>query len=183
MNVRRAFENMPNRPAILRKDFIIDIYQILEARCYGADSVLLIVAILTDEKLLEFIETSRMLGMEPLVEVANEQEMNRAIRAGSKIIGVNNRDLHTFTVDPNRTNTLSMLVPDDCILIALSGISTKSDIDRYRLSGARCVLVGEALMRSSNKKALIQSFLGVHMEQFERNAARKVKICGKFHEY
>ena len=87
MNVRRAFDNKPGRPAILRKDFIVDLYQVFEARCYGADSILLIVAILSDKELRELIQISRMLGMEPLVEVANELEMNRAIRAGSKIIG------------------------------------------------------------------------------------------------
>lgn len=87
LNVRRAFENMEDRPAILRKDFIIDVYQVFEARSFGADSILLIVAILSHKKLEELLCVSRMLGMEPLVEVANEDEMKRAILSGATVIG------------------------------------------------------------------------------------------------
>jgi anthranilate synthase/indole-3-glycerol phosphate synthase/phosphoribosylanthranilate isomerase len=87
LNVRRAFDDEEDRPAVLRKDFIIDIYQVYEARCFGADSILLIVAILSDKKLVELLEVSRMLEMEPLVEVANEDEMKRALSLGAKVIG------------------------------------------------------------------------------------------------
>jgi anthranilate synthase/indole-3-glycerol phosphate synthase/phosphoribosylanthranilate isomerase len=87
LDVRRVFDNIDDRPAILRKDFIIDIYQVYEARCFGADTILLIVAILSDKKLVELLEVSRMLEMEPLVEVANEDEMRRAVALGAKIIG------------------------------------------------------------------------------------------------
>lgn len=179
LNVRRAFDDVANRPAVLRKDFIVDVYQVFEARCYGADTILLIVAILSDKKLLEFLDISRLLGMEPLVEVANEIEMKRAVSAGAKVIGVNNRDLHTFLVDQNRTISLSKFVPTDCILVALSGISSRSDVEKYVAGGASGILVGEALMRSSNKSELIRALQCKEEGQSaERNSVRKVKICG-----
>jgi anthranilate synthase/indole-3-glycerol phosphate synthase/phosphoribosylanthranilate isomerase len=178
--VRKAIEGFPLRPAVLRKDFIIDEYQILEARCYGADTILLIVAILSDSELASLMSYSRLLGMEPLVEVANDEEMRRAISAGAKVIGVNNRDLHTFTVDMDRTSTLSRLVPPEVFLIALSGISTRADVEKYMASGARGVLVGEALMKSPNAQTLIKSLMGVKTDipQVPSTPRTKVKICG-----
>jgi anthranilate synthase/indole-3-glycerol phosphate synthase/phosphoribosylanthranilate isomerase len=98
LNVRRAVQSMGNRPAILRKDFLIDEYQIAEARAYGADTVLLIVAILEKAQLQSLVLSARSWGMEPLVEVNNEAELEMALEAGSKVIGVNNRNLHTFQV-------------------------------------------------------------------------------------
>lgn len=188
LNVRRAFESITDRPAILRKDFIIDVYQVFEARCYGADSILLIVAILSDKKLKELLDISRILGMEPLVEVANDKEMARAILVGATIIGgmydayllfvVNNRDLHTFLVDQDRTLSLSKLLPSNCILIALSGISSRYDVEKYVASGARAVLVGEALMRASNKSELMLSLQCKNIQSADRSSDQKVKICG-----
>ncbi|RKO93435.1 indole-3-glycerol phosphate synthase-domain-containing protein [Blyttiomyces helicus] len=180
--VRAALESVPNRPAVLRKDFVVDSYQILEARLAGADTVLLIVAILTDAELRSLIDFSRDLKMEPLVEVANEPEMRRAVALGAKVIGVNNRDLHTFTVDMNRTSSLAELVPKDTVLVALSGIVGRADVEKYVAGGAKGVLVGEALMRAADKPAFIATLLG--SAETEAAAAAPaaprtmVKICG-----
>ncbi|KAJ3085643.1 bifunctional tryptophan synthase trp1 [Quaeritorhiza haematococci] len=160
--VREALDQFPGRPAVLRKDFIVDPYQIYEARLNGADTILLIVAILTDERLVHFMELSRSLGMEPLVEVANRDEMKRAITHGARVIGVNNRDLHTFNVDMGRTSALAGLVPQGSgvILLALSGITGREDVVKYMSGGAKGVLVGEALMRAKDKKVFIRMLLG-----------------------
>lgn len=122
-SISSAFQTTKNRPAILQKDFITEVYQILEARLSGADSILLIMAILNDNQATELLEYSRILGMEPLVEAANEEEVKRAISIGAKIIGINNRDLHTFQVDSKTSSVLSLLIPKEIIVIALSGIS------------------------------------------------------------
>ncbi|KAJ3039437.1 bifunctional tryptophan synthase trp1 [Rhizophlyctis rosea] len=180
--VRAALDGLPNRPAVLRKDFIIDRYQILEARVYGADTLLLIVAILTDEELIDLLQYSRELGMEPMVEVANAEEMRRAVAVGSKVIGVNNRDLHTFNVDMNRTSDLASMVPPGTILAALSGITSRADVEKYISGGAEAVLVGEALMRTSDKRAFIQNLLGkgeapTTTQQLVSNNTL-AKICG-----
>ncbi|KAJ3407651.1 hypothetical protein CcCBS67573_g04011 [Chytriomyces confervae] len=159
---RRAVDGLHNRPAILRKDFVVDEYQIYEARLAGADTVLLIVAILLEDGVLKrFIDVSRALGMEPLVEVANAKEMQIAVDVGARVIGVNNRDLHTFTVDMSRTSTLASMVPEGTLLIALSGITGRADVEKYVASGACGVLVGEHLMRSSDKRAFIHNLIGL----------------------
>jgi anthranilate synthase/indole-3-glycerol phosphate synthase/phosphoribosylanthranilate isomerase len=188
-SVRAVLENVENRPAVLRKDFIVDPYQIYEARLAGADTILLIVAILEQHRLEYFISISRALGMEPLVEVATTEEMKRAVKAGSKVIGVNNRDLHTFTVDMNRTSTLATLVPEGTILVALSGITGRNDVIKYELGGAKAVLVGEHLMKATNKREFIRSLRGLsetaikgssEMDVDEAPISKKtlVKICG-----
>lgn len=106
--VRKAVESMgAERPALLRKDFLLDEYQLWEARLYGADTVLLIVAILSDEQLTTLMSQSRAMGMEPLVEVANAAEMKRALDLKARIIGINNRNLHDFTVDMGNSTTLT----------------------------------------------------------------------------
>ncbi|KAJ3288743.1 bifunctional tryptophan synthase trp1 [Borealophlyctis nickersoniae] len=180
--VRQALNGLPNRPAVLRKDFIVDRYQILEARVYGADTLLLIVAILDDAQLRDLLWFSRQLGMEPLVEVANAEEMRRAVAVGSRVIGVNNRDLHTFTVDMNRTSALASLVPEGTILVALSGITGRADVEKYVSGGAKGVLVGEALMRCSDKRAFIQGLLGTPSIPPPTPAtpitATMAKVCG-----
>lgn len=159
--VRCAVDPMGEaRPAILRKDFIIDHYQALEARVYGADSVLLIVASLDDATLARLMAASRSLGMEPLVEVNSAEEMERAIAAGATLIGVNNRDLRTFNVDLSTTERLAGMVPADILLVALSGISTRSDVERFQAAGARAVLVGEALMAAGEPAAKVRELVG-----------------------
>ncbi|GAC98667.1 hypothetical protein PHSY_006261 [Pseudozyma hubeiensis SY62] len=159
---RRAVDNLPDRPAILRKDFIVDTYQIAEARLAGADTVLLIVAMLTDEHLKQLYDYSVSLGMEPLVEVNNPDEMARAIRLGAKVVGVNNRNLHDFNVDMETTSRLADAASKGgVILCALSGISGRSDVAKYLNEGVGAVLVGEALMRAKDKRAFIHDLLGL----------------------
>lgn len=159
--VRAAVEAMgADRPAILRKDFIIDEYQVLEARAHGADSVLLIVAALDDATLARLMARSRELGMEPLVEVNNAEETQRALAAGARVIGINNRDLRSFKVDLGTTDRLAGMVQGDVLLAALSGISTRADVERFAAAGAGAVLVGEALMVAADPATKIRELRG-----------------------
>lgn len=160
--VRAAIEPMGEaRPAVLRKDFIIDEYQVLEGRVNGADTVLLIVAALDDETLRNLMAFSRELGMEPLVEVNNAEEMGRARDAGAAVIGINNRDLRTFNVDLGTTDRLAGMAGADAILAALSGISTRADVERFEAAGASAVLVGESLMVAPDPAAKIRELRGL----------------------
>ncbi|KAJ2023458.1 anthranilate synthase / indole-3-glycerol phosphate synthase, partial [Coemansia sp. S85] len=155
-DVRSVIGPLPNRPAVLRKEFVFDVYQIAEARLSGADSVLLIVKMLSLAQLRALLAYSRQLGMEPLVEVNNQEEMQVALEVGAKVIGVNNRNLRTFDVDINNTKDLAGAVPSDVILIALSGIVSPQDAAIYADSGVKAVLVGEALMRADDKQAFVE---------------------------
>lgn len=180
---RRAVDGMPNRPAILRKDFIIDTYQIKEARLAGADTILLIVAMLTDSHLKELYDYSVNLGMEPLVEVNNPEEMKRALTLGAKVVGVNNRNLHDFNVDMGTTSRLAEAAKKGgVILAALSGITCRADVEKYMKEGVGAVLVGEALMRAEDKKAFIHGLLGLDQQKTEQPLQSVktplVKICG-----
>ncbi|VVT53475.1 uncharacterized protein SAPINGB_P003592 [Magnusiomyces paraingens] len=160
-DVRKVIDSVPNRPAVLRKEFIFDEYQILEARLAGADTVLLIVKMLDDALLQRLYDYSVSLGMEPLVEVNSAPEMKRALAIGSKLIGVNNRDLHSFSVDLNTTSSLVSLVPEGTVLAALSGISGNADVRKYYKEGVSAILVGEALMKASSTKDFIKELLRV----------------------
>lgn len=179
---RKAIDGMPNRPAILRKDFIVDTYQIKEARLAGADTILLIVAMLDDALLKELYDYSVSLGMEPLVEVNNAAEMKRALALGAKVVGVNNRNLHDFNVDMGTTSRLAEAAKEGgVILAALSGITSRSDVLKYLQEGVAAVLVGEALMRAADKKAFIHALLGLDAKEASiKQAAHSplVKICG-----
>ena len=156
---RETLSTLPDRPAVLRKDFILDEYQIDEARLWGADCVLLIVAMLNDERLGALYDYSKKRGMEPLVEVNNEEEMKRALALDAKLVGVNNRNLHSFDVDMSTTSRLSAMLSDHplTILCALSGISSPEDIIKYAAEGVRGVLIGESLMRASNPSSFIRT--------------------------
>ena len=177
-SVRRALDSLgESRPAVLRKDFIVDEYQILEARLAGADTVLLIVAMLTVEELERLYAYSQSLGMEPLVEVNSAEEMKIAVKLGAKVIGVNNRNLHSFSVDLETTSKLVSLVPKGTILCALSGISTRQDVEKYVAEGVGAVLVGESLMRAKDTKAFIAELLGFSPTP-SANHEVIVKICG-----
>lgn len=153
--VRQSLEGMPNRPAVLRKEFIFDEYQILEARVAGADTVLLIVKMLDEATLKRLYSYSQSLGMEPLVEVNNVDEMHIAVKLGSKVIGVNNRNLTSFEVDLDTTSRLMDMVPAETVVCALSGISGPKDVEPYTKNGVSAVLVGEALMRASDTAQFI----------------------------
>ncbi|MBI5947875.1 MAG: indole-3-glycerol phosphate synthase TrpC [Chloroflexi bacterium] len=162
LRARLALETMgAARPGVLRKDFIVDPYQVIEARAFGADAVLLIVASLDDAALAELLAASRALGMEPLVEVNNAAEMGRALAAGATLVGVNNRDLRTFSVDLGTTDRLAAMAGQGVLLAALSGISTRADVERFEAAGAGAVLVGEALMVADDPGAKIRELRGL----------------------
>ena len=135
---------------LLRKDFIIDMWQIYQSRCLGADAILLIASLLTDEELKKFQLVAGILGMQCLVEVHDEMELERALAADSKIIGINNRNLKTFEVDLKTTEKLVNYIPNDRIVVSESGIQTAEDIKYLRELGVDAVLIGETLMRSES---------------------------------
>ena len=144
---------------VLRKDFICDPYQIYESRAYRADSLLLIVAMLQLEELKELLGISHELDMSCVVEVHNETEVEIALKSGARIIGINNRDLTTFTVDLSTTERLKPLIPSDRTVISESGINNRSDIERLKRAGIDAVLVGESLMSAPDIAAKIRELL------------------------
>ena len=135
---------------LLRKDFIFDQYQIYESAAYGADALLLIVAILSQEQLGELLSLSRSLRLICLVEVHNEDEVKKALQSGAEIIGINNRDLNTFTVDLNTTHYLRPLIPQERIVVSESGIRDRGDIEELREWGVNAALVGETLLTAGD---------------------------------
>ena len=145
---------------VLRKDFIFDPYQVFEARAAGADGILLIIAILEPFKLKELLGVARSLEMQCLVEVHDEGEMETAIDAGAEIIGVNNRDLHTFTTDLAVTQRLAPLVPEGKVLVSESGIFTTDDLDLLGRFRVNAVLVGEALVTAPDTAAKVRELSG-----------------------
>ncbi len=144
---------------LLRKDFIFDPYQIYESSAYGADALLLIVAILSQEQLEEFLSLSHSLGLRCLVEVHNEDEVERALLSQAKIIGINNRDLHTLTVDIDTTHRLRPLIPEQRVVVSESGISRRSDVERLRGWGVNAVLVGEALVTADDVQTKMRELI------------------------
>ena len=147
------------RLPLLRKDFIHDPYQVYESRAYGADSLLLIVAILTPQKLEELLGLSHELGMNCLVEVHNEAELETALGSETRIIGVNNRDLTTFTVDITTTERLRSLIPSDRIVVSESGIKDRSDMEKLKKWDVDAVLIGESLVSAPNVAIKIKELL------------------------
>ena len=135
---------------LLRKDFIFDPYQVYESRAYGADALLLIVAALSQEQLKELLSISHRLGLKCLVEVHNETDVERALLSGAEIIGINNRNLSTFTVDINTTGQLRPLIPRQKIVVAESGIKSRKDIEKLIDWRVNAVLIGEALVTANN---------------------------------
>ncbi|GHP13380.1 indole-3-glycerol phosphate synthase [Lentilactobacillus fungorum] len=142
----------------LRKDFTIDPYMIYEAKANGAGIILLIVAILDDTQLKEYRELAEQLGMQAIVEAYTKAEVGRALKSGAKIIGINNRNLKDFHVDFNNSLKMKALVPTEIPVIAESGIQTQADVATLAGAGFKGVLIGETLMRATDKQALIQSF-------------------------
>ena len=137
----------------IRKDFTVDEYQIYQAKTLGAAAVLLICSILSEEQLGEYIKICDSLGISALVEIHNEKEAGMAVRAGARIIGVNNRNLKDFTVDTANSRKLRDLIPDDIIFVSESGVKSTDDIRAIREIEADAVLIGETLMRADDKKA------------------------------
>ena len=150
---------------LLRKDFIIDERQILEAIEWGADAILLIVAILDDARLRNFRELAEGAGLTALVEVHDEAELDRALASGATLLGVNNRNLKTFQVDLATTERLAAKLHSSPasgrLLVAESGIHTRADVERLKLAGSGAILVGESLMRSGDIGAGVRTLLGV----------------------
>lgn len=144
---------------VLRKDFILDPYQVYESRAYGADALLLIAAILSPAQLEEFLSLSHSLGLRCLVEVHNENEVETALLSGAEIIGINNRDLNTFAVDINTTRRLRPLIPQQRIVVAESGIRSRSDVEKLKEWGANAMLVGEALVTAGDVMAKMRELL------------------------
>ncbi|KAI1110748.1 indole-3-glycerol phosphate synthase [Nemania sp. NC0429] len=177
--VRQVLGAMPNRPAILRKEFIFEEYQILEARLAGADTVLLIVKMLDEALLTRLYKYSLSLGMEPLVEVQNAEEMTTAVKLGAKAIGVNNRNLESFEVDLSTTSRLRSLVPQETIICALSGINSHEDVIANLNDGVNAILVGEAIMRAPDASQFIEELCaGKVTTQKPVPEPLLVKICG-----
>lgn len=142
----------------IRKDFTVDEYMIYEAKLLGASAVLLICSILSEEQIKEYIGICDELGLSALVETHDEEEVAMAVRAGARIIGVNNRNLKDFSVDTGNSVRLKQLVGDDVIFVSESGVKNADDVAALKKAGVDAVLVGEALMRSSDKKAMLESF-------------------------
>ncbi|MBA3782163.1 MAG: indole-3-glycerol phosphate synthase TrpC [Nocardioides sp.] len=146
---------------LLRKDFIVESYQLVEARAAGADLALLIVAALGDDDLRRLHDEARELGLTVLVEVHDEAETERAVALGAELIGVNARNLKTLAVDDDTFGRLAPMIPDDRVLVAESGIGGRDDVQRYVGGGARVVLVGETLVRDGDPERAVREMTGV----------------------
>ncbi len=152
----RAAVDLP----LLRKDFIIDPYQVLEARAAGADAVLLIAECLDDRSLAELHAAIAESGMTPLVELYDPANLPRVLQIGARLVGVNNRDLHTFHVDLQHTLRLRRQIPADRLLVAESGIRTRGDVERLEAAGVQAMLVGESLLVRADVGAAVDELLG-----------------------
>lgn len=155
-----AVRSLPRPVPVLRKDFVLDEYQILEARAHGADAVLLIVAALGDIELRVLHEAAAKQGLDALVEVHDERELERAAAAGATIIGINNRDLRTFAIDLAVSERLAPLAPPDVVLVGESGVFTRADVERLAAVGVDAVLVGESLIVDLNRASAVRRLLG-----------------------
>ena len=152
----RAAVDLP----LLRKDFILDTYQLLEARIAGADAVLLIAECLDDCNLRKLHNEALELGLTPLVELYEPANLPRVLAAGATLVGVNNRDLRNFEVDLEHTIRLRRDIPDECLLVGESGIGTRADVERLEAAGVDAILVGESLMREADIGAAVRKLLG-----------------------
>lgn len=146
---------------VLRKDFILEADQVFESRAMGADAILLIAAILSPARLAMLLEMAESLGLQCLVEVHDEAELDRTLAAGATLVGINNRNLCTFEISLDVTRRLAPLVPPECTLVAESGICTRDDVERLAGCGAHAVLVGEALVRAGDMAAKVRELAGV----------------------
>jgi indole-3-glycerol phosphate synthase len=144
---------------LLRKDFVLDPYQVHEARAFGADAVLLICAILDDDSLRELFRLASRLDLDALVEVHSREELERAVRCGATLVGINNRDLRTFVTRLEVAETLAPLAPRQMTVVAESGLKTAADLERLEASGVRAFLIGETLMVASNPAAALGALL------------------------
>ncbi|MBI2011548.1 hypothetical protein HYS91_02150 [Candidatus Daviesbacteria bacterium] len=155
---------------ILAKDFILNPYQIYQMKLSGADAILLIVKILNEKTLNNFVNLSMKLGLEPVVEVNDKEELKAAAKTKAKLIAINSRNLNNFKIDIDKACRLGKLIPKGRLFLAFSGVKSREEIKKYKKSGAKAVLVGTALMKATNPKDLIQSLKGIQKP--------KIKICG-----
>jgi indole-3-glycerol phosphate synthase len=151
---------------VMRKDFLVDPYQLLEARAAGAAAALLIVAMLSDVELASLLREAAALGLAALVEVHDRPELERALAAGAAIVGINNRNLKTLQVDTETTFALRALVPPGRIVISESGQRTRADLDRLAAAGVDAVLIGEAIMRAEDVEGKVRELLGTTVNPF-----------------
>ncbi|MBM3940158.1 MAG: indole-3-glycerol phosphate synthase TrpC [SAR202 cluster bacterium] len=151
----------PKGLPVLRKDFLYDAYQMVEARAHGADAALLIVAMLTEAQLREMMDAARSVGLQPLVEVHNEAELELALGAGAEVIGINHRDLKAFTMDMGLALRLRPLIPTGKIVVAESGMNKAADIVPLKEAGVNAILVGEALVTSGDTAAKVREMASV----------------------
>ncbi|MCB9076322.1 MAG: indole-3-glycerol phosphate synthase TrpC [Anaerolineaceae bacterium] len=149
------------RPVVLRKDFIFDPYQVYEARAAGADALLLIAAVLKDDEMAALLSLTRKLGMIALIEVHNRAELDRVLPLEPQLVGVNNRNLHDFSVDLNNCIELRQYVPDSICFVAESGIHTAADVARLSQAGIDAILVGEALVKSKDVGQKVRELLSL----------------------
>jgi indole-3-glycerol phosphate synthase len=168
-NLRRASSR--TKLPCLQKDFIVDEFQLLQARAYCADAILLIVAVLSQTELTALTKKSHALGLDVLCESHNEEELHRAVDAGADLIGVNNRDLRTFKVDVNTSLRLAEQIPKDAVSVAESGIDNGADIARLRSAGYDAFLIGESLMKSESPGEALKTLLA--------NAEREASVSAK----
>lgn len=155
--IARANTSLP----LLRKDFIVDCYQIYESKLLGADCILLIAAALSYEELIKFHQVASELNIDTLIEIANEEELSQALDTDAKLIGINNRNLHDFTVDLRNTLTLRQLIGSDRIAVCESGIRNRSDIESMLAENVKAFLIGEALITAENPGKKLQALLGM----------------------
>jgi len=146
---------------VLQKDFVVDLFQIYEGRASGADAILIIASILDYESIKDFVELSIDLKLTPFVEIHSEEDLEKVLKIDPPLIGINNRDLKTFKIDLNTTPRLIKLIPPQIKVVSESGIKTKSDVRLLKVAGVNGILVGEALMRSSNPSSIIKNFMNL----------------------
>ncbi len=151
----------PQGIPVLRKDFLFDPYQVYEARAYGADAILLIVAMLEQKRLAELLTVATSLWLQCLVEVHSQDETHIALEAGAEVIGINHRDLRTFRTDTSLTGRLRPLIPQGKLVVAESGIGSREDVERMKQAGVNAVLVGEALVTAPDVAAKVRELAGV----------------------
>jgi indole-3-glycerol phosphate synthase len=145
----------------LRKDFMVDVWQITESRAYGADAILVIMAAVDDELAADLVAAAKHYGMDALIETHDEAEMERALKLDADLIGVNNRNLKTFVTDLSTTARLAASISPSRLLVAESGINTPTDIARLQAAGAKAFLIGESLMRQEDVRAATREILAV----------------------
>jgi indole-3-glycerol phosphate synthase len=156
INEVKAIANLP----VLRKDFILEPYQVYESRYFGADAILLIADLLTKERLSELMQIAASLGMDYLVEVHDEKELKKVLTLNVSLLGINNRDLHTLEVDFKTTEKLFILIPRDKTIVVESGIKSHQDVLFLKILGASAVLVGEAFMAAADVKSKVEEIMG-----------------------